>query len=156
VYGLLGWHPDRMWIFIGLGVLATAGADAAFAVQQARGVATGENYAFLWPLGALFLAYAAWTRGPGALSEEHEVTGWGAIALPLVANALAAGVQIYAIFNHVGKSERLVTLAVLVVSSVQIILIRPRRSTTRDAPHDRTGMIEDPEEVDHGAGDHHG
>jgi len=155
VFGLLGWRPDRMWIFIGLGVLATAGADAAFAVQQARGVATSESYAFLWPLGALFLAYAAWTRVSGPLSEEHEVTGWGAIALPLAANALAAGVQIYAIFNPVGKSERVVTLAVLVVSSVQIILIRPRRSTTRDTPHDRTLMIEDPEAADHGADDHH-
>lgn len=156
VYGLLGWHPDRMWIFIGLGVLATAGADAAFAVQQARGVGTSESYSFLWPLGALFLAYAAWTRVSGALSEDHQVTGWGAIALPLAANALAAGVQVYAIFNPVGKSERVVTLAVLVVSSVQIILIRPRRSSTPDAPHDQTRMIEHTEGVDNRAGDHHG
>jgi hypothetical protein len=156
VYGLLGWHPDRMWVFIGLGVLATAGADAAFAVQQARGVGTGESYAFLWPLGAVSLAYAAWTRVSGALGEDHQVTGWGAIALPLAANALAAGVQVYAIFNPVGKSERVVTLAVLVVSSVQIILIRPRPSSTLDAPHDQTRMIEHTEGVDNRAGDHHG
>jgi hypothetical protein len=140
VYGLLGWHPDRMWIFIGLGLLATAGADAAFAVQEARGVGTDETYAFVWTLGALLLAYAAWTRAPVASKEDHHVTGMRAIALPLAANALAAGIQIYAIFRPVGRSERIVTLAVLVVSSVQIILTRPRplrrAASTRDIRHD--------------------
>jgi hypothetical protein len=140
VYGLLGWRPDRMWIFIGLGLLATAGADAAFAVQEARGVGTDETYAFVWTLGALLLAYAAWTRVPVASKEDHHVTGMRAIALPLAANALAAGIQIYAIFRPVGRSERIVTLAVLVVSSVQIILTRPRPllrpASTRDIPHD--------------------
>jgi hypothetical protein len=140
VYGLLAWHPDRMWIFIGLGLLATAGADAAFAVQEARGVGTDETYAFVWTLGALLLAYAAWTRVPVASKEDHHVTGMRAIALPLAANALAAGIQIYAIFRPVGRSERIVTLAVLVVSSVQIILTRPRPllrpASTRDIRHD--------------------
>ena len=49
-----------------------------------------------------------------------------AIALPLLAQALAAGIQVYAIFEPVGKSERVVTLVALVVTSVQIILTRPR------------------------------
>jgi hypothetical protein len=126
VYALLGWRPDRMWLFIGLGIAATTGADAAFAVQQAHGVGTDENYAFVWTLGALCIAYAAWTQVPASSHENREVTGMRAIALPLVAQALAAGIQVYAIFNPVGKSERIVTLAVLAVSSVQIILTRPR------------------------------
>ena len=50
-----------------------------------------------------------------------------AIALALFAQALAIGIQIYAIFREVGKSERIVTIVVLVVASVQIILTRPRR-----------------------------
>ncbi len=126
VYALLGWRPDRMWLFIGLGIAATTGADAAFAVQQAHGVSTHENYAFVWTLGALCMAYAAWTQVPESGGADREVTGMRAIALPLVAQALAAGIQIYAIFHPVGKSERIVTLAVLAVSSVQIILTRPR------------------------------
>src|ERR1700733_10960603 len=92
VFGLLAWHPDRMWVFIGLAILATAGADAAFAVQESRGVGTDESYAFVWTLGALFLAYAAWARAPGRVDRDHQVTGFRAIALPLAANALAAGV----------------------------------------------------------------
>jgi diguanylate cyclase len=29
IYGLLGWRPDAMWIFVGMGIAACAGADAA-------------------------------------------------------------------------------------------------------------------------------
>ena len=50
-----------------------------------------------------------------------------AVALALFAQALAIGIQIYAIFREVGRSERIVTIVVLVVASVQIILTRPRR-----------------------------
>lgn len=130
VYGLLAWRPDRMWILIGLGTLTMAIADAAFAVQQARGVADGGRYDFVWTLGALFIAYAAWTRVPAGEADPGPVTGFRAIALPLAAQALAAGIQIYALFGEVGKSERIVTLVVLVVSSVQIIMIRPRADST--------------------------
>jgi uncharacterized membrane protein (DUF106 family) len=133
VYGLLGWHPDRMWVFIGLGTLAATAADAAFAVQEARGVGTDERYAFVWTLGALFLAYAAWTPASRASKEGRPITGMRAIALPLAANALAAGIQVYAIFRPVGKSERIVTLAVLVVSSIQIVLTRPRSAGNRES-----------------------
>ena len=35
-------------------------------------------------------------------------------------------IQIYGLFHEIGKSERVVTLAVLVIASVQIIISRPR------------------------------
>ena len=53
-----------------------------------------------------------------------------AVALALFAQALAIGIQLYAIFREVGRSERVVTIVVLVVASVQIILTRPRRRET--------------------------
>ena len=126
VYGLLGWKPDRMWVLIGLGILATAIADAAFAVQEARGVAQGSRYDFVWTLGALLLAYAAWVRTSGDQHPHEQVTGMRAVALALIAQALAIGIQIYAVFEEVGRSERVVTVIVLLVASVQIILTRPR------------------------------
>ncbi len=139
VYGLLGWRPDRMWILIGLGVLATTAADAAFAIQEARGVTDGGRYDFIWPLGALLIAAAAWVTVPTGARQHRDVavTGLRAVALLLVAQALAAGIQVYALFGTVGKSERVVTLAVLVVTSVQIILNRPRpaaAAATSSAP----------------------
>ena len=126
VYGLLGWRPDRMWVLIGLGILATTIADAAFAVQEARGVAQGSRYDFAWTVGALVLAYAAWVRTSGDDGRHQQVTGMRAIALALIAQALAIGIQIYAVFEEVGRSERVVTVIVLLVASAQIILTRPR------------------------------
>ena len=130
VYGLLGWKPDRMWVLIGLGVVTMDIADAAFAVQQARGVANDDHYDFVWTIGALLIAFAAWVRTPDADAGADQVTGMRAIALALFAEALAIGIQIYAVFKEVGKSERVVTVVVLVVASVQIILTRPRSSTS--------------------------
>lgn len=126
VYGLLGWKPDAMWVLIGCGILAMTSADAAFAVQQARGVVEQGHYDFVWTIGALLLAYAAWVHAPDAHDDDRQVTGMRAIALALIAQALAIGIQIYAFFEEVGRSERVVTAVVLVVASVQIILTRPR------------------------------
>jgi hypothetical protein len=135
VYGLLGWKPDAMWILIGLGILATTTADAAFAVQEARGVAQDGHYDFVWTVGALLIAYAAWVRAPSTHDDLEPVTGMRAIALALIAQALAIGIQIYAVFEEVGRSERVVTAIVLVVASVQIVLTRPRAEP--DAPSTR-------------------
>lgn len=126
VYGLLGWRPDRMWTLIGVGTLLCAVADAAFAIQQERGIANDNHYAFVWTLGALVLAYAAWAPASGGQPAAGQVTGLRAIALPLTAQALAASIQVYALFEPLGKSERIVTLVALAVASVQIVLQRPR------------------------------
>jgi hypothetical protein len=133
VYGLLGWKPDAMWLLIGLGIVTMSVGDAAFAVQEARGVADTGHYDFVWTVGALLIALAAWVRTPQA-DTSSQVTGLRAIALALVAQALAIGIQIYAFFREVGRSERVVTVVVLVVASVQIILTRPR-APERQAGH---------------------
>jgi len=126
VYGLLGWRPDLMWVFIGLGIAACACADAAFAVEEARGVVESGHYDFVWTLGALFIAYAAWVRAPTVHEDDRNVTGMRAIALALIAQAMAIAIQIVAVFKELGRSERIVTSLVLVVASIQIILTRPR------------------------------
>jgi hypothetical protein len=133
IYGLLGWRPDRMWVLIGVGILATTIGDAAFAVQEARGVAVGNRYDFVWSIGALAIAYAAWVTDRDDPEGRGPVTGLRAVALALIAQALAIGIQIYAVFEEVGRSERVVTVVVLVVASVQIILTRPRASPTASA-----------------------
>ena len=133
IYGLLGWRPDAMWLFIGLGVLASTGADAAFAVQQARGVAE-NGYDFVWTLGALFIAYAAWVHSPIVHDDDRQVTGMRAIALALIAQALAISIQITALFEELGKSERIVTALVLVIASIQLIVSRPKGEASTRTP----------------------
>ena len=148
VYGLLAWRPDTMWILVGLAVVSTSVADAVFAVQeaQARAVVADNRYEFVWTVGALLFALAAWTRAPDAETNPVAVTGMRAVALALFAEALAIGIQIYAIFREVGRSERIVTIVVLLVASVQIILTRPRRgedSDPRQSEAARIAPIED-------------
>ncbi len=154
VYGLLGWRPDGMWILIGLGIVTTSIADAAFAVQQARGVAEHGRYDFVWTVGALLIAAAAWVRTPDEAGDER-VTGMRAIALALVAEALAIGIQCYALFHEVGKSERVVTIVVLLVASVQIVLTRPRPDQSPVPSKEAEGDVSTAGRSTHRPGAHH-
>jgi hypothetical protein len=127
VFGLLSWRPGKVWLLLGLGILINAGADAAFAVQQAHGIGNDDHYSFLWAAGALLIGYAAWVAAPH--THQHvEMFGWQAIALPLVAQLLAVGLQACSVFLPVWdtKTDRIITLVVLVIATFQIILARPR------------------------------
>ena len=77
------------------------------------------------------------------------MTGMRAVALALFAQALAIGIQIYAIFHEIGRSERVVTIVVLVVASVQIILTRPRR---KEPDASRPSETVEPEPVEEHSG----
>jgi FtsH-binding integral membrane protein len=125
VCGLLGWRPGRTWILLGIGCALVALADGVFSVQQARGSLLGGDYSFIWSVGALLIAAAAWAGRP-ADDLHQEVYGWRAIMLPVAAQLCAAGIQVYALFHEIGRSERLVTLIVLIVATVQIVISRPR------------------------------
>ena len=63
------------------------------------------NYDFVWTLGALFIAYAAWVRSPTVHDDDRQVTGMRAIALALIAQAIAIAIQILAIFKHLGRAS---------------------------------------------------
>jgi hypothetical protein len=127
VFGLLGWKPGRIWLLLGAGCVVMGLADATFAVQDARSAVVDDDYDFVWTAGALAIAFAAWTSG--APPEHHEVYGWRAIALPLAAQLLAAGIQVLGLFVDLGPSERVVTLAVLAIATAQIVITRPVRPT---------------------------
>jgi diguanylate cyclase len=129
VYGVTGWRPGRMWLLLGAGCTVMAVGDGVFAIQEARHAYASTQYDFIWPLGALLIAYAIW-RPSAPPVFDAEVVGWRAIALPLAAQALAAGIQIYSLFNELGDIERIITFIVLIVSMAQIIISRPRGPAT--------------------------
>jgi hypothetical protein len=125
VFGLLAWRPGRSWLVLGAGCVVMALADGLFSVQQARGTLIDGDYAFLWVAGAVLIAVAAWSSTP-APGSHGAIYGWRAIALAVAAQLLAAGIQTYGIFHELGRSERIVTLVVLIVATVQIVISRPR------------------------------
>jgi hypothetical protein len=127
VYALMGWRPGRMWLVFGLGLGVMGIADAIYAVQAlANHHHPSTTYDAAWAAGALLVAYASWQPHPGRL-ERREVFGWHAIALPLTAQALGVGVQIYGLFHELPRSERALTLVVLVIATVQVVVTRPRK-----------------------------
>jgi diguanylate cyclase len=128
VYGVTAWRPGRTWLLLGLGCIMMAVGDGLFAVQEAREAYVAGHYDFIWPLGAVLIAYAIW-RPSDTPSFDTEVVGWRAIVLPVTAQALAAAIQIYSFFHELGSTERIITLVVLVVAIVQIILARPRATS---------------------------
>jgi hypothetical protein len=129
VFGLMAWRPGRVWTLLALGCLIMAIADAAFAIEQARGVATDDSYNFVWAAGALLIAYAAWL--PADRPSRRELIGWQAIALPLAAQLTAVVLQIGIVLfpSFDTQTHRIVVLAVLIIATVQMILARPRLKT---------------------------
>jgi hypothetical protein len=126
VMALMGWRPGRMWMLLGLGFAALGVADAIYSVNALGHSYSGETtFDALWLAGMALIAYAAWLPHPGQL-EPVTVTGWRAIALPVAAQCLALSLQVYALFYDVPRSERIFTIVVLIIATVQIIVTRPR------------------------------
>jgi hypothetical protein len=131
VFVVMDWRPGRMWLALGLALAMMGVADAissvnALAHSHDRGV-----YDAAWAGAAILVAYAAWQPHPGRL-DRREVSGLRAIALAIAAQALAASIQTYAIFHEVPTSERILTVIVLIIATIQLVLSRPRpRSDSR-------------------------
>jgi hypothetical protein len=136
VFAMTGWRPPgRMWVLLGAGLAAMGLADSIYAVQALEGTKhVGSSYGAFWLGGALLVAYAGWQPHPGRL-KPREVYGWLAVALPLIAQAVAAGIQIFGFFDEIPRSERIITLVVLLIGILQISVTRPRRppAAARDA-----------------------
>jgi diguanylate cyclase len=138
VFAVMGWRPGRTWLALGIALAAMGVADAissvhALAHPHDRGLGSAA-----WIGAAVLVAYAAWQPHPGRL-ERREVTGWAAIALAIATQALAISIQTYAIFHEIPRSERILTVLVLIIATIQIVISRPRARpgslTERDAPN---------------------
>jgi hypothetical protein len=134
-FALIAWRPDPAWVLIGLGVAAMTIGDAAFAVEQARGVSEGVDYGFVWSAGAVLVACAAWMPDVHRY-PRRELYGWSAIALPLFAAALAVALQFGVVFiaSFHTKTHQVTVLVVLVIAVIQLILARPREDADRRRP----------------------
>jgi hypothetical protein len=134
VFVLMGWRPGRMWLALGVALTVMGVADAIYSVQALGHSHDRGVYDAPWAGSAILIAYAAWQPHPGRL-ERREVTGWQAIALAIAAQALAISIQTYAIFDEIPRSERILTVIVLIMATIQIVVSRPRpQSDSRSQP----------------------
>jgi diguanylate cyclase len=135
VFALMGWRPGRMWLLLGVALTVMGLADAISSVQALAHSHDRGIYDPAWAGAAMLVAYAAWQPHPGRL-ERQEVIGFQAIALAIAAQVLAIGIQIYAIFDELPRSERILTVIVLIIATVQIVVSRPRPRSDPQAPRD--------------------
>jgi diguanylate cyclase len=133
VFAMTGWRPPgRMWVLLGAGLAAMGIADSIYAVQALEGTKhVSATYGVFWSAGAVLVAFACWQPHPGRL-KPREVYGWPAVVLPLIAQGVAAAIQLYGFFHEIPRSERIITLVVLVIAMIQISVTRPRRPKARE------------------------
>jgi hypothetical protein len=135
VFALMSWRPSRMWVSLGLALLVMGLADAFYSVDAARHAHDLGIDDVAWVGGAALVAFASWEPHPGQL-PPRKVTGWPVIALPLASAALAASIQLYAFFHEVPRSERILTVIVLLIGMYQIVLTRPRPDSDKASDRD--------------------
>ena len=125
VIALTGWRPGRAWYLLTLGLSIWVVADALYSVQKVKETYVAGVYDYLWPLGLLFVAYAAWQ--PRVDHTTPELYGWKAVLLPVACQVFALATQIWGLLATLGESERIMTIAVLTVVIVQLYVSRPQR-----------------------------
>ncbi len=130
---LTAWRPGRMWLLLAVGFTALSVADAVYSLDAlAHGYTSETGFDALWLLGISLVAYCAWLPSPARLPAVRLV-GWRAIALPVVAQVVAIGIQVYGVFNEVPVGEHVITIAVLLIATIQIIGTRPRAEPPAEA-----------------------
>jgi hypothetical protein len=138
VFVLMGWRPGRLWLTLGIALTVMGVADAIYSVHALAHPDDRGVDGAAWAGAALLVAYAAWQPHPGRL-EPRATTGWPAIALAIAAQALAVSIQTYAIFHEIPRSERILTVLVLIIATIQIVLSRPRPRSDTQAQRQGTG-----------------
>jgi diguanylate cyclase (GGDEF)-like protein len=117
VFALSGWHPGRMWLYVGVGFGCSAIADAAFLFQSAEGsYAPGTPFDALWPAALLLIAWSAW-QAPRANAKAKEARPW--LATPAVAALIAIGILAYDHSHHMNAFA-----ATLALTTLMVVLVR--------------------------------
>ena len=118
VFSLTRWRPGRRWLLLGLGVLATAFADAVYLFQSAADTyVEGSWVDILWPVGLILIASSAWAVDRSGV--ELEVEGRPLLAVPAACAVIAIGVLVY---DHY---ERVNVLAVgLAAATLLAVVVR--------------------------------
>jgi diguanylate cyclase (GGDEF)-like protein len=100
VFSLARWRPGSVWLVLGLGMLATAIADAIYLFQTAQGTYVQGNVVdVLWPASMLLIAGAAWV--PERDARGLEVAGRPLLAVPAICALVATGILVYDHFSRV-------------------------------------------------------
>ena len=122
VFSLSSWRVDRQWLVLGLGLLATAVADAIY-LFEVNTYQAGEVVDILWPISTLLMAGAAWIPESKA---RFELEGKPLLAVPALGALVGIGILVYDHFS------RLNALAIVLATATLLTVVLRLASTFRE------------------------
>jgi diguanylate cyclase (GGDEF)-like protein len=107
--GLLGWHPDRIWLYMGIAFVLFTGADTLYVIRVANdSYAAGTLMDPPWAIAAVLMAAAA-LRAPDAVRPTRP-DGLSVLVVPTSLVLLALGLLV------VGTEQQLPVASVVLAS----------------------------------------
>ena len=156
---LVGWKLERTWALMALALAVMPVADTAYSIQVANGgYADGSLTDFLWPLGAVLIALAAWLRPHRGTA--HEGSRWRSVAAPASFTLLAAGLLAFGYVHQVGAVAAILAAAAIMAAAARLSItyVENQRLLERAQTDFLTGlgnrsrlMVDLREEIDLGA-----
>ncbi len=94
-FALSGWRPGRQWLYLGLSLAISAGADMIFVYQEATDTyVPGRILDTMWPAAMAIMALAAWQPAP--IRRRRTTLAPHTIILPAIAGLVSLALMISA------------------------------------------------------------
>jgi diguanylate cyclase (GGDEF)-like protein len=99
IYGLLGWRPDRSWLYLGVGLVLFAAADTIYLLRVATGsYQAGTMLDPIWVVGCVVIALGA--LRPPTVEEPIRLEGWRVLLVPSLFTVTSLGLLVYGGISH--------------------------------------------------------
>jgi two-component system cell cycle response regulator len=115
-----GWRPDRVLLFLGLGLMVGAVADSWYLVSVANGTYHGGLLDSLWPAAAMLRAMAAWQ--PVKRMRSVQIKRGRLVTAPIAFAAIAIALETYDHFELVNSAALLLASAALCLVLLRLAL----------------------------------
>ncbi len=117
-FAATGWQPDRKWLLLGAGAMASAAADTVYLATVTHGVyVDGGLNDVLWPVSSLLMGWAAWQPAHrGAL----RLPGRRIVLVPVVFALIAVALQAWDHFHRLSHLAAALSAATLCLAVLRM------------------------------------